>query len=126
MINSIPKYRYLLGAISNLCSNDCLLDVVTQTYCKRMNSDLPILNYSKDNVNLYFLNKLWYASPIKYYLHIYVNLDNIVSPFSIMNIYEPYLEGGAKELVIKHNSEVILDLPKTPIEELMNIYFLNH
>lgn len=91
-----------------------------------MNADLPILNYSKDNINLYFLNKLWYVSPIKYYLHIYVNLDNIVSPFSIMNIYEPYLEEGAKELVIKHNSEIVLDLPKTPIEELMNIYFLNH
>lgn len=91
-----------------------------------MSKCLPILNYSNDNINLYFLDKLWYISPIRYYLHIYVNLDNGGSPFSIMNVYEPYLEEGAKELVIKHNSEIILDLPKTPIEELMNIYFLNH
>ena len=91
-----------------------------------MSKSFPILNYSNDNVNLYFLNKLWYISPIRYYLHIYVSLDNRTPTFSIMNIYELYLEEGAKELVIKHNSEIILDLPKTPIEELMNIYFSNH
>lgn len=43
-----------------------------------------------------------------------------------MDIHEPSLMEVAKELVIKHNSEVILDLPKTPIEELLNIYFSNH
>lgn len=88
-----------------------------------MNADLPILNYSNDNINLYFLDKLWYVSPVDYYLCMCVDLDNGTSSFSLMNIYEPSLEEGAKELVIKHNSEIILDLPKTPIEELMNIYF---
>lgn len=55
-----------------------------------------------------------------------VDLNNGAHPFSIMNIHEPSLIEGAKELIIKHNSEVILDLPKTPIEELLNIYFSNH
>ena len=125
-MNSIPKYRYLPGATSNLWDNDCLLDVIAYTHCKIMNKTFNILFYSSDNINLYFLDKLWYISPVGYNLHVCVDLVNGVSPFSIMNIYEPYLEEVAKELVIKHNSEVILDLPKTPIEELMNIYFLNH
>lgn len=91
-----------------------------------MSNYFPKLFYPKNTINRYFLDKFWYTSSVDYLLHVHVDLYNGGSPYSIMTIYEPSLEEGAKELVIKHNSEIILDLPKTPIEELMNIYFLNH
>lgn len=91
-----------------------------------MNKSFPILFHSNNTINIYFLDKLWYIPPVPYNLYVCTDSDNGAHQFNIMNIYEPSLIKGAKELIIKHNSEIILDLPKTPIEELMNIYFLNH
>lgn len=91
-----------------------------------MSKSFPILFHSNNTINIFFLGNFWYTSLVGYNLHVSVDLYNGTYPCIIMDIHEPSLMEVAKELVIKHNSEVILDLPKTPIEELMNIYFSNH